>query len=112
HLRWKGRYSENDVKNWTPELQKYLNFDPRTAQKIDNGIFWISWDDLCQYYDVIYLSWNPGLFKESTCIHRMILRIIENLSQWLYTRLMGKKFITQLTHLHTLMEFELTALII
>lgn len=24
----------------------------------------------------------------------------------------GKKFITQLTHLHTLMEFELTALII
>ncbi|XP_069329363.1 calpain-7 isoform X6 [Eulemur rufifrons] len=95
HLRWKGRYSENDVKNWTPELQKYLNFDPRTAQKIDNGIFWISWDDLCQYYDVIYLSWNPGLFKESTCIHRMILQIIENLSQWLYTRLMGKKFITQ-----------------
>ncbi|KAM5230901.1 calpain-7 isoform 2-T2 [Hipposideros larvatus] len=69
HLRWKGRYSENDVKNWTPELQKYLNFDPRTAQKIDNGIFWISWDDLCQYYDVIYLSWNPSLFKESTCIH-------------------------------------------
>lgn len=69
HLRWKGRYSENDVKNWTPELQKCLNFDPRTAQKIDNGIFWISWDDLCQYYDVIYLSWNPGLFKESTCIH-------------------------------------------
>nr|XP_040145598.1 calpain-7 isoform X3 [Ictidomys tridecemlineatus] len=95
HLRWKGRYSENDIKNWTPELQKYLNFDPRTAQKIDNGIFWISWDDLCQYYDVIYLSWNPGLFKESTCIHRMILLIIENLSQWLYTRLMGKKFITQ-----------------
>ncbi|XP_049622091.1 calpain-7 isoform X2 [Suncus etruscus] len=95
HLRWKGRYSENDVKNWTPELQKYLNFDPRTAQKIDNGIFWITWDDLCQYYDVIYLSWNPSLFKESTCIHRMILQIIENLSQWLYTRLMGKKFIIQ-----------------
>ncbi|XP_070289477.1 calpain-7 isoform X2 [Myotis yumanensis] len=95
HLRWKGRYSENDVKNWTPELQKYLNFDPRTAQKIDNGIFWISWDDLCQYYDVIYLSWNPGLFKESTCIHRMILQIIENLSQWLYTRLMGKRCIIQ-----------------
>ncbi|XP_068013074.1 calpain-7 isoform X1 [Melanerpes formicivorus] len=69
HLRWKGRYSENDTRNWTPDLQKYLNFDPRTAQKIDNGIFWISWEDLCQYYDVIYLSWNPSLFKESTCIH-------------------------------------------
>lgn len=69
HLRWKGTYNENDVNNWTLELQKYLNFDPRTAHKIDNGIFWISWDGLWQYCDVIYLSWNPGLFKESTCIH-------------------------------------------
>ncbi|XP_063308249.1 calpain-7 [Pelobates fuscus] len=68
HLRWKGRFCEKDERSWTPELQKYLNFDPRTAQKIDNGIFWITWDDLCQYYDVIYLSWNPGLFKDSTCI--------------------------------------------
>ncbi|XP_018418260.1 PREDICTED: calpain-7 [Nanorana parkeri] len=69
HLRWKGRFCEKDERSWTPELQKYLNFDPRTAQKIDNGIFWITWEDLCQYYDVIYLSWNPSLFKESTCIH-------------------------------------------
>ncbi|XP_068424931.1 calpain-7 [Clinocottus analis] len=69
HLRWKGRYSERDEKNWTPELLKYLNFDPKTAQRFDNGVFWISWEDLCQYYDVIYLSWNPALFKESSCIH-------------------------------------------
>ncbi|XP_062278535.1 calpain-7 [Scomber scombrus] len=69
HLRWKGRYCERDEKNWTPELLKYLNFDPKTAQKFDNGVFWIVWEDLCQYYDVIYLSWNPALFKDSTCIH-------------------------------------------
>ncbi|CAN9514441.1 unnamed protein product [Ophioblennius macclurei] len=69
HLRWKGRYSERDEKNWTPELLKYLNFDPKTAQKFDNGVFWICWEDLCQYYDVIYLSWNPALFKDSSCIH-------------------------------------------
>ncbi|CAN2389705.1 Belongs to the peptidase C2 family [Pristimantis euphronides] len=69
HLRWKGRFCEKDERSWTPELQKRLNFDPRTAQKIDNGIFWITWEDLCQYYDVIYLSWNPSLFKESTCFH-------------------------------------------
>lgn len=69
HLRWKGRYSERDEKNWTPELLKYLNFDPKTAQKFDNGVFWMAWEDLCQYYDVIYLSWNPALFKESFCIH-------------------------------------------
>ncbi|KAG1948211.1 calpain-7 [Pimephales promelas] len=68
HLRWKGRYCERDEKNWTPDLLKYLNFDPKTAQKFDNGVFWIIWEDLCQYYDVIYLSWNPALFKESSCI--------------------------------------------
>lgn len=69
HLRWKGRFSERDEKNWTPELLKYLNFDPKTAQKFDNGVFWITWEDLCQYYDVIYLSWSPALFRESSCIH-------------------------------------------
>ncbi|XP_041101012.1 calpain-7-like isoform X2 [Polyodon spathula] len=69
HLRWKGRFSERDEKSWTTELLKYLNFDPKTAQKFDNGVFWITWEDLCQYYDVIYLSWSPALFKESSCIH-------------------------------------------
>ncbi|XP_053351073.1 calpain-7 [Clarias gariepinus] len=69
HLRWKGRYSERDEKNWTPDLLKYLKFDPNTAQKFDNGVFWIIWEDLCQYYDVIYLSWNPALFRESSCLH-------------------------------------------
>ncbi|MBN3305524.1 calpain-7 [Amia ocellicauda] len=69
HLRWKGRFSERDEKSWTPELLKYLNFDPKMAQKFDNGVFWITWEDLCQYYDVIYLSWSPSLFKESSCIH-------------------------------------------
>ncbi|XP_018612389.2 calpain-7 [Scleropages formosus] len=69
HLRWKGRFSERDEKNWTPELLKFFNFDPKSAQKFDNGVFWITWEDLCQYYDVIYLSWSPTLFKESSCIH-------------------------------------------
>ncbi|KAG7469852.1 hypothetical protein MATL_G00133300 [Megalops atlanticus] len=69
HLRWKGRFSERDEKSWTPELLKYLNFEPKSAQKFDNGVFWITWEDVCQYYDVIYLSWSPALFKESSCIH-------------------------------------------
>ncbi|XP_070583036.1 calpain-7 isoform X3 [Erythrolamprus reginae] len=94
HLRWKGKYSENDLRSWTPELQRYLNFDPRTAQKIDNGIFWIAWEDLYKHYDVIYLSWNPGLFKESTCIHRMTLHTTENSSQWWSIKLMGKRYTT------------------
>ena len=60
HLRWKGRYCERDEKNWTPELLKYLNFDPKTAQKFDNGIHFsgfsravrpeplgLQWDSAC-----------------------------------------------------------------
>ncbi|XP_033854201.1 calpain-7 isoform X2 [Acipenser ruthenus] len=95
HLRWKGRFSERDEKSWTTELLKYLNFDPKTAQKFDNGVFWITWEDLCQYYDVIYLSWSPALFKESSCIHRMTLLLTESSSPWLCTRQMERRSTTQ-----------------
>ena len=37
HLRWKGRYSEKDMGNWTSELQRALNYDPTSAQMFDNG---------------------------------------------------------------------------
>lgn len=37
HLRWKGRYSEHDTKNWTPQLKEALKYDPRNAQMFDNG---------------------------------------------------------------------------
>ncbi|XP_078480904.1 calpain-7 isoform X4 [Lampetra planeri] len=96
HLRWKGRYSERDEKNWTPDLLKYLNFDPKTAKKFDNGVFWIAWEDLCQYYDVIYLSWSPALFKESFCIHRRILHKTRSLSPWLFIRRMERRFTIQI----------------
>lgn len=38
HLRWKGNFSENDVTNWTPDLQKLLSYDPKSAQQYDNGM--------------------------------------------------------------------------
>uniref|UniRef100_S4RWU0 Calpain 7 n=1 Tax=Petromyzon marinus TaxID=7757 RepID=S4RWU0_PETMA len=69
HLRWKGRYSERDEKNWTPGLQKALNYDLKKAQKTDDGVFWIDWEAACAFYDVIYLSWNPSIFPERTCLH-------------------------------------------
>ncbi|XP_072028710.1 calpain-7-like [Amphiura filiformis] len=69
HLRWKGRYSENDSENWTPALQKELNFDPKDAQQYDNGVFWIDLDSLCHFFDVIYLNWNPALFPHTYVLH-------------------------------------------
>ncbi|KAH3719763.1 calpain-7-like [Dreissena polymorpha] len=69
HLRWKGRFCETDLGNWTPDLQKALNYDPKNAQTFDNGVFWIDYDSLVHFFDVIYINWNPELFKFTTCIH-------------------------------------------
>ncbi|ETN76311.1 calpain family cysteine protease [Necator americanus] len=37
HLRWKGRYSENDSINWTPSLRKALDYDPNQAKVKDDA---------------------------------------------------------------------------
>ncbi|KAK3587933.1 hypothetical protein CHS0354_014448 [Potamilus streckersoni] len=70
HLRWKGRFSEKDMESWTPEMQKALNYDPKSAQMVDNGVFWIDYDSLIHFFDVIYINWNPELFKYTSCIHQ------------------------------------------
>ncbi|XP_041366509.1 calpain-7-like [Gigantopelta aegis] len=69
HLRWKGRFSENDSTSWTPDLQKALNYDPKSAQMCDNGVFWIDYDSICKFFDVFYINWNPDLFSHTTCVH-------------------------------------------
>ncbi|KAK7109473.1 calpain-7-like [Littorina saxatilis] len=69
HLRWKGNYSENDLGHWTPDFQKALNYDPKSAQMHDNGVFWIDYDSLCRFFDVFYINWNPELFQYTTCMH-------------------------------------------
>lgn len=70
HLRWKGNYSERDKHHWTPDMRKALNFDPTSAQTFDNGVFWIDFDSLCHYFDVVYMNWNPALFKYTYCLHQ------------------------------------------
>ncbi|KAB7494544.1 Calpain-7 [Armadillidium nasatum] len=70
HLRWKGNFSELDKVNWTPEMCKALNFDPQSAQMFDNGVFWIDYNSLCHFYDVIYMNWNPALFSHTFCTHQ------------------------------------------
>ncbi|KAJ7372170.1 calpain 7 [Desmophyllum pertusum] len=69
HLRWKGMFSEMDSTNWTPELQRALNYDRKSALQIDNGVFWISWECVMQFFDVIYMNWNPKLFKYRFALH-------------------------------------------
>lgn len=69
HLRWRGNYSELDMRHWTRELQAELNYDPHSAAQFDNGVFWIDYDSICAFYDVFYLNWNPELFKYTYCLH-------------------------------------------
>ncbi|XP_065834717.1 calpain-7-like [Oscarella lobularis] len=69
HLRWKGRFSENDTQSWTPALRKALNYDRNRALETDNGVFWMDWDTLCHFYDVVYMNWDPKLFSHKTLRH-------------------------------------------
>ncbi|KAK5981260.1 Calpain catalytic domain-containing protein [Trichostrongylus colubriformis] len=56
HLRWKGRFSENDLINWTPSLCKALDYDPNQAKTKDDGVFWIDFESVCHFFDVFYFN--------------------------------------------------------
>lgn len=68
---WKGKYSSIDSQTWSsnPDLGKELGYDPFLHQNIDDGIFWICWDDVLCYFQNLHLSWNPALFSSHITIH-------------------------------------------
>ena len=50
-------------------MKSALKYDPKDAQNFDNGVFWIDYDSLCQFFEVIYMNWSPDLFKHSYSLH-------------------------------------------
>lgn len=71
HVRWRGNYSELDAVHWTSDMKAALNFDPDSAAMFDNGIFWIDYDSILNFFDVFYLNWNPEIFSYTYCIHSL-----------------------------------------
>lgn len=62
HKGWKGRFSCFDAVNWSDHLRREVGYNPELARKQDDGVFWICWEDVLEYFHNIHLSWNPSLF--------------------------------------------------
>ena len=30
------------------------------------GMFWIDWDNVCKYFDHLYISWKPNSLRDKT----------------------------------------------
>ena len=60
---WKRSLSilegENREPSWAQELREALSEDPETTP----GTFWMSFEDVVQHFESLYLNWNPGLFR-------------------------------------------------
>jgi calpain-7 len=50
-------------------LRAEVGYNPELAAKHDDGIFWISWDDVLRYFQNVQLSWNPALFSFRVTTH-------------------------------------------
>jgi len=37
-MRWRGNFSELDTVHWSEKLKAELNYDPKTAAMVDNGM--------------------------------------------------------------------------
>ena len=57
---WKGRYCNSDRIHWTESVQRECGYNLKEAIKHNDGIFWICWQDVLQYFQNIFISWNPG----------------------------------------------------
>ncbi|KAK6591207.1 hypothetical protein RS030_101639 [Cryptosporidium xiaoi] len=80
-ISWKGKYSTYDKVNWNSELSELLNYD--FSQLVDNGIFWIEWSEITNWFSHIYLAWDPSKIakynskfhgKWNTSLHNTLLK--------------------------------------
>lgn len=56
---WKGARVRNEAQSWTKDLREALP----SAATTSPGTFWMTFEDVAQHFEALYLNWNPGLFK-------------------------------------------------
>ncbi len=69
---WKGRYSAQDFESWgDPDFCAEVGYDATAAAHYDDGVFWMSWEDVLLYFRNIHMSWStdPALFRYRTAVH-------------------------------------------
>ncbi|ORY41046.1 cysteine proteinase [Rhizoclosmatium globosum] len=69
HRRWNGKFSHLDNESWTNGIREALHFDRAKALEHDDGIFWISFDSVLQYFESIHVNWNPAMFSYQHVMH-------------------------------------------
>jgi calpain-7 len=65
---WKGSNpstEESSTGGWTEDIRVALPNPPVTA----SGTFWMSYEDVAQHFESLYLNWNPGLFRTRQDFH-------------------------------------------
>lgn len=67
---WKGKYSCHDLASWSdPAFCAEVGYNAKLAAKQDDGVFYISWEDVLVYFRNLHLSWNPALFSFRVTAH-------------------------------------------
>lgn len=63
HTRWKGRFGPGDL-IWKsmPTLASKLGYNSEAAA-VDDGAFWIPWEDVVRYFSHFYVAWSPAALQ-------------------------------------------------
>eukprot|EP01105_Mastigella_eilhardi_P002005 TRINITY_DN1242_c0_g1_i6.p1 TRINITY_DN1242_c0_g1~~TRINITY_DN1242_c0_g1_i6.p1 ORF type:complete len:543 (+),score=49.65 TRINITY_DN1242_c0_g1_i6:396-2024(+) len=70
--RWQGKFSENDFDSWTPTLQHACSYDLESQLLFDNGVFWMSWEDVLVQFESLFTSWSTAEYPQKIIFHGKI----------------------------------------
>ncbi|EZG44776.1 calpain [Gregarina niphandrodes] len=61
-IRWKLSFCPGDP-CWTPELERLCGYNSSKAAEVDDGCFWIRWEDIILWFSHVYICWNSNCLR-------------------------------------------------